>query len=514
MTALPADLAAHIDSELRRAPPVARPHVPGRVYQQRRAAERGARRADGSYFTPPHLVDFVVDRVVGPMLAHRSADEALALRIVDPACGAGVFLLGVLDAYARRFGADVAARAANQCALGIDVDPIAAELCRMAVRLAYPGAEPVVACGDAIVGDLPLPGPFDAVVGNPPWGQKGFALSADAKAHVRERYTCGRGVIDPYALFVERATDIGERWGFVLPDIVLLKNQQDVRDVVLERCAIEHIAHAGRAFDGVALDVVAIAARRGTDPAHRVSVWHELPPTWRTAPPPTHEIPQARFLALPGHKLNLHITDASFALWQKLDALPVLGERFEAHEGVHTGNARAKLFVDDKRNDRCVPVIVGKRELRRDELVWGGRWLDLSPDALDRAAGDYANLGRPEWHQRPKIVVRRTGDHVVAAFDDRGYYCSNNMFVVLPRAPMSNAEQRAYVAWLNSALVTWYFRTVQPRRGRLFAELKIHHLLDFPVPPGPLGEQVPTDDDVFARCGLDADEIALVRSAR
>ena len=47
---------------------------------------------------------------------------------------------------------------------------------------------------------------------------------------------------------------------------------------------------------------------------------------------------------------------------------------------------------------------------------------------------------------------------------------------------MPAAEQQAYVAVLNSAFFTWYFRTVVPRKGRLFAELKINHLVDFPIP--------------------------------
>jgi hypothetical protein len=102
---------------------------------------------------------------------------------------------------------------------------------------------------------------------------------------------------------------------------------------------------------------------------------------------------------------------------------------------------------------------------------------------LNRARGEYANLGRPEWHVRPKLLVRRTGDRIVAAFDAYGYYVSNNLFVVLPHEPMEEPGMRAHLALLNSRLMTWYFRTVQPRTGRLFAELKICHLTEFPLPP-------------------------------
>jgi hypothetical protein len=424
-----------------------------------------------------------------------------------------VFLLGALRWLVDRTG-EPPERIARECLCGIDLDPIAVEVCRESVALAA-GAEPTLAVGNALVGELPVHGSFDAVVGNPPWGQKGFAWTAADKAHARAHYAAGRGVLDPYALFVERAIELGERWGMVLPDIILLKNQQDIRDVILERCAIEHIADSQRAFPGAVIDTVVIVARRAAAaPRHRIAVWHSLPESWRASPPPTVAVEQALFGELPGHKFNIRLTAPARALWKKLDERDRFGDRFEAHEGVHTGNARAKLFVSERVNERCVPVIVGRDEVQRFSVQWGGRWLNLDPSALDRGAGDYAHIGRAEWHQRPKIVVRRTGDRIVAAFDERGLYCSNNVFVVLPREPMDDVEQRGYVALLNSRLLTWYFRTVQPRAGRVFPELKINHLLSFPVARDVHGlaglPEAQLDDAVFERFGLSPDDVALV----
>lgn len=516
---LPADLRAEIDAEMARVDPDRAPHVPGLVYGRRLAQRRTKRRAAGTYYTPPHLVDFIVDRTLGPLVD--GGVDPLSLRVLDPACGGGVFLLGALDWLARRAGPGHAARIARHCLFGVDLDPVAVEVCRLAVRLAagdepnLAGDEPHIATGNALVGDFPIGGRFDAVVGNPPWGQKGFTWDPDDKAWVRGHYACGRGVLDPYALFVERATELADRWGMVLPDIILLKNQQDIRDLILDRCAIEWIADSQRAFPGAAIDTVVIVARRGDGCGHSLSAWHSLPERWRDCPPPTVSIPQSLFGELPGHKFNIRLTPEARALWRRLDALPRFGDRFEAHEGVHSGNSRAKLFVTEQANDACVPLILGRGELSRGRVEWGGaRWLNLSSDAIDREAGDYAHVGRREWYERPKILVRRTGDRVVAAFDGDGYYCSNNMFVVLPREIMSDDRMRAYVTVLNSRLLTWYFRTVQPRAGRLFPELKINHLLAFPIPDGVedlvgVPESM-IDRAVFALYGLTDAEIALV----
>jgi hypothetical protein len=93
----------------------------------------------------------------------------------------------------------------------------------------------------------------------------------------------------------------------------------------------------------------------------------------------------------------------------------------------------------------------------------------------------YANLGKPRWHEYAKVLVRRTGDYVLAAVDQRGRYASNNFFLVFPSQPCG-LDLHGLCALLNSRFMTWYFRTIEPRRGRVFAELKIKHLVAFPLP--------------------------------
>jgi hypothetical protein len=77
--------------------------------------------------------------------------------------------------------------------------------------------------------------------------------------------------------------------------------------------------------------------------------------------------------------------------------------------------------------------------------------------------------------------VRRTGDSVLAAVDRAGLYASNNFFLVLPKDQCA-LDFDGLCALLNSNLMTWYFRAIEPRMGRVFAELKIKHLRVFPLP--------------------------------
>lgn len=52
------------------------------------------RKAGGVYYTPAYIVDYIVTQTVGRLLAGKTPKQAATLRIVDPACGSGSFLLG------------------------------------------------------------------------------------------------------------------------------------------------------------------------------------------------------------------------------------------------------------------------------------------------------------------------------------------------------------------------------------------------------------------------------------
>ncbi|MEZ5181429.1 MAG: hypothetical protein R2702_06095 [Acidimicrobiales bacterium] len=99
--------------------PARRPPADAGAAHQARLAARGERKALGAYYTPPALVAGVVDLALGPVLdraARAGPDAIFALRIVDPSCGDGRFLVAAgsgCSARCRR-----SASAATRCAGG------------------------------------------------------------------------------------------------------------------------------------------------------------------------------------------------------------------------------------------------------------------------------------------------------------------------------------------------------------------------------------------------------------
>ena len=52
------------------------------------------RKAGGVYYTPEYIVDYIVKHTVGEVIEGKSPAEISSLKIVDPACGSGSFLIG------------------------------------------------------------------------------------------------------------------------------------------------------------------------------------------------------------------------------------------------------------------------------------------------------------------------------------------------------------------------------------------------------------------------------------
>lgn len=145
-----------------------------RMQEQRSQADR---KAAGAYYTPEAFTSFMsgfsIDAAMAGILG---PDPGEVLRIVacDPACGCGVFLVEAAYKIAREYasrlvGSDppdflvqaVLPTVITTCVFGIDVDPVAAELSRVALSLETGGAltpemlERNVISGNTLEGDSP-----------------------------------------------------------------------------------------------------------------------------------------------------------------------------------------------------------------------------------------------------------------------------------------------------------------------------------------------------------------------
>jgi hypothetical protein len=254
----------------------------GLDYGQLGAAELGAaytalldgheRKATGSYYTPPELVERLLDSALEPVLDQTQdrPGALLAVTVCDPACGAGHFLVAAARRIARRLPRPGALRdVIRHCIYGVDVNPVAVELTKIALWLeaAEPGQpfgclEARIRHGNSLIGaisgtpatgtreaadawcatlvqpqesrpffhwPLEFPGVFRAggfscVVGNPPWERIKLSRRPEGESRFLRgsgRYPLtARGDLNAYAVFAEAGrmlTGPRGRLGLIVP---------------------------------------------------------------------------------------------------------------------------------------------------------------------------------------------------------------------------------------------------------------------------------------------------------
>jgi hypothetical protein len=139
------------------------------------------RKTTGSYYTPASLITCLLDSTLDPVLdeaAKANDPEAaiLDLRLCDPACGFGHFLIAAAKRMAKRLAtvrtneAEPAADAiqyalrdvVSHCIYGVDINPVAVELCQVSLWLeaCEPGRslsflDDHTQCGNSLLGATP-----------------------------------------------------------------------------------------------------------------------------------------------------------------------------------------------------------------------------------------------------------------------------------------------------------------------------------------------------------------------
>jgi len=257
------------------------------------------RKRDGVYYTPEWVVQRIIEEVIDPLFASwrveagweegadPSREAAVAywdrlrrIRIIDPACGSGAFLIVALRHLEKEFaGAGEAAKRAGALTeapdaakitdmilannlFGVDINPASVEITKLSLWLhtAMPnkplsGLDEAIRCGNSLVDkrfynkrrlDDPeerdrintfewegafSPGSFDAVIGNPPYVklQNFRQVHADmadwlvSGSSGEAPYQATRtGNFDLYLPFIEKGLTLlneGGRMGYIAPNL-------------------------------------------------------------------------------------------------------------------------------------------------------------------------------------------------------------------------------------------------------------------------------------------------------
>lgn len=446
------------------------------VPEKKATGTSGRRKRDGVVYTPDYIARFIVDQTLGAhcrdifatilgeyaakgataddeeirwksKAAEKQAwaayrDRLTSLRIVDPACGSGVFLIMAFD-FLKAELAKVNAKLAElegkgmtgslldpdseiltHNLFGVDVNSESVEIAKLSlwIKTARRGKvldslDANIRVGDSLIEDssyayrshgfewksafpeIFAKGGFDVVLGNPPYVRQ--ELLKESKPYLKRRFEVYSGVADLYAYFFERGIKLlkpGGRLGYISSaSFFKIKSGGPLRDFLKGNATIEAVIDFGdhQIFEGVTTYPAIITMRAGApSPGHTLLFWKisEMPAdsfadAFADAATP---FPQSNLTSdywqLEGQALRALRTKIS----QGKDALGKVYEK--PFRGVTTGLNDA-FVIDQVTRDRLIasdinstniikPWIEGK-DLERWHQTGRDRWIIFARQGLD-----------------------------------------------------------------------------------------------------------------------------------
>ncbi len=508
---------AHIDAD-----------ILGNVYEQylaMMAREGGGlqekemkRKEMGIYYTPTHIVDYIVKNTLGELIAKaRSAEDLERIKILDPACGSGSFLIRAYEelyrAYVRKNNGDNEmlegnmSRNANSILTrniyGVDLDLKAVEIAELnlllkaAVRQGLlPPLSDNIKNGNSLISgkeeelkehfgsdwerkkpfnweiefkEVMDNGGFDVVMGNPPYLNVKRGFFQDEQEFLEAKYETARGQYDLYRLFIERGLQLlkdGGYLGFIIPRRSFTnENEVYLRRYLLERSNVKIIVDVGAVFDEASVEAGILIVQKGKpQPSNKIMRQRIDLVTKKIET--LDSLPQNAGQQDKNITFNVQTSGKFERIIHKIRG-NMLGEAAGITRGVEAG--KSSEFVSEKPTEW--PLIFG-------EDVY--RYRIRKPDKWIRFSKKEPAVFKPEtlYRQPKKILIRRVADEIISAIDAGQNVTLNTLYCLELKMKIS---PEYLCGLLNSKLINFWFKNKFVLTEKMFPYVRISQLEQIPI---------------------------------
>lgn len=431
--------------------------------------------------TPPHLVDAMVEK----LFALRAPAETDTL--LDPGCGTGAFIEGVLRWCARR-------NITPPRVTGVESDPTLLPLAAQKFR----GVQAVSLLNeDFLTGP---PNQYDFIVGNPPYVPI-TGLSTEERTRYRSMFATAQGRLDLYLLFFERALRLLKPTGrlvLITPEKYLYVQSAGKLRNFLCQFFVEEIELVEEAAFGSLVTYPTIttvngsAAKKGTRLIRRDGTSHSIllkrSASWLPAVNGSDQIQSGAALGTLFRRISCGVaTGADRVYLRRADDVPAALKPFAfptiAGRQLSAGSPLVSTDV------MFVPYTKAGRLLSEGELGPLGEYLrdsnrfaDLTKRTCVRRKPWYAFHETPPLADilQPKILCKDIGVSPWFIIDELGEIVPrHSVYYLVPRNP---GQLHELCDFLNSSTAADWLIAHCQRAANGFLRLQSHILKRLPVP--------------------------------
>lgn len=465
----------------------------------------GARKKKGIYYTPIHLVEYVVRATLGTLLKEcNSPEDVSRIKVLDPACGSGSFLIKAFDIIKEWYDkynkeliskgnnleihfqviTDINRRILTENLFGVDIDPQAAEIASVNLMLkALRRGEKLpqimdqnIKIGNSLVSgmeegfddlsdeakqglrsfrwDEEFPQVnatigFDVVIGNPPY----FKVRKTNPIRISPNFNAIKtGPVNAAMMFIDRAIKLTKPSGYVglvLPKMLTYTKGWKGSRREIFNIKVRSVIDCQEAFEGVLLEQVLLTLEKiGVDESYNYRIGEAKGPSIIVS---STNIPQN--LAKQEDFIFLEPSDTAYEIRQKmLSGTVPLGTICDIilGQGIQSFTCwREKPQAGD------LKILRGG-----DVQMWHLRGcLYFSPDTpeMQRFKNLITRLSAPHIvAQRIVAHIRNPKPHIIlmSAYDTGGAFAFNTVVNILVRDP--SYDYRYVLGLLNSKLFSYY----------------------------------------------------------
>ncbi|MFC1723614.1 Eco57I restriction-modification methylase domain-containing protein [Nanoarchaeota archaeon] len=451
--------------------------------------DRGKRKTEGVYYTPKYIVDYIVNNTVRKIASGKSFDNILKIKIVDPACGSGSFLIRAFDVLVeevtkskkRMLNYSEKKELMLSCIHGVDVDERAVEIAKLnlSLRLAEKGKKlPVlrdnIRNGNSLIDDPSIVGyrafdwkeefselfdngGFDVVLGNPPYVRP-HNLNQKDKEFFWKHLKTFRAKSDLYNCFMEKSITLLNKNGlfsFIVPHTwTSLESFFEIRKFILDNCKIVKLVQLPKKVfkDAVVETCIFVFCeeknekKRGQNKVLVEKLNKESDVKF------VKEFEQSEVKQ--NHLLNFGLySDTSSGLLQKIKKKGHrLGEYIDFFYGLKTADDDKFIFNSPKNNE-C-KILLRSKDITRYSKNFKGKYVWYKPDLMKKNKKT-ARPGDKERFETEKIIVARMGKEIVVTYDDQNYYVKDGM-LLLKKDKTTNLKFLSGI--LNSKIISYYYK--------------------------------------------------------